>query len=811
MFSAGELCMCFAAVAQKRQWLLAVAATIGLGGALAKADPFYTGADVSLLTFFQQQQALPPAQHPVPTFKDNGVAANGDQIIYDAGANLFRLRIFVNPQTTYSNTNFGAIQSQAYDIALAQQIKADDPAAKLLLDFHYSDTWADPGDQAKPSAWTGATTMSALESDVQTYTTSTLTAFKTAGVMPDMVQLGNENTNGMLFQTGTTGAAAVGGQIFYAGNKYAGTGNKTATQAQENTSWQNFGALLNSAIAGVRAVQGTGPRIPVALSIDSGDMNDQPQSFYAELTSPTLGDVTDFDIEGVDYYPSSNNSNKSFAFLQSNLTALANTNFNANPTNPKKIMVLESDYPYTGTANSGTDPISMWPATPAGQEAEFLAIRNTVMNLPHNDGEGALYWYPEAVFDQNFSINNSGNTALFDSNGNALAALSPTSGAFNVTGTITATWVTNQDADWNTTTNWLGGAIPNGIGAEADLLSTITAAHTLSSSAAITLGSLYLNNTNSYTLTGTGSLTMQVSSGSALIDVLSGSHTINLPLTIASNTTLSIASGASLLITAPITVNSSQSLIPSGTGTVTYQSNITLQSAASITFTSSFHATGLSLTTSSTASIAAHGTNPKSLVQLDQLSFGGSTNAWQGTIDLTNNDLIVHNGNLTNITNQIAEGFNHGSQTGAAGIISSVAVAAGNTTLGVELNNDGNNNPLLSTFDGQSVTTTDVLVKYTYFGDANLDGVINGSDYTLIDNGFNTGLTGWRNGDFNYDGVINGDDYLLIDNAFNTQAAPLLAGATPTNQIAALPEPSMGIVTIMTTAIFLRRRRSQSL
>jgi hypothetical protein len=76
-------------------------------------------------------------------------------------------------------------------------------------------------------------------------------------------------------------------------------------------------------------------------------------------------------------------------------------------------------------------------------------------------------------------------------------------------------------------------------------------------------------------------------------------------------------------------------------------------------------------------------------------------------------------------------------------------------------------------FDGQSVTSTDVLVKYTYYGDANLDGKVDGSDYARIDNGYLTHATGWNNGDFNYDGVINGSDYTLIDNAFNIQGAAI--------------------------------------
>ncbi|HWB52817.1 MAG TPA: glycosyl hydrolase 53 family protein, partial [Tepidisphaeraceae bacterium] len=97
-----------------------------LSAAVASADPdpFYMGTDISLLGYMQQQGMV---------FKNNGVPQPADQILYDAGDNLFRLRLFVNPNTNYSVTG-GAIQTQAYDIALAQQIKANDPDAKFLLD-----------------------------------------------------------------------------------------------------------------------------------------------------------------------------------------------------------------------------------------------------------------------------------------------------------------------------------------------------------------------------------------------------------------------------------------------------------------------------------------------------------------------------------------------------------------------------------------------------------------------------------------------------------------------------------------------------
>ncbi len=137
-------------------------------------------------------------------------------------------------------------------------------------------------------------------------------------------------------------------------------------------------------------------------------------------------------------------------------------------------------------------------------------------------------------------------------------------------------------------------------------------------------------------------------------------------------------------------------------------------------------------------------------------------------------------------------GYNGGLWNGE-GITSSTAANDPThlTALGVILNTNGTaSQAWYSTFDGASVTSTDVLIKYTYYGDTNLDGVIDGSDYSRIDNGYLTHLTGWASGDFNYDGVVNGSDYTLIDNAFNMQGASLAASiaspqAVATAQIAA--------------------------
>jgi hypothetical protein len=222
------------------------------------------------------------------------------------------------------------------------------------------------------------------------------------------------------------------------------------------------------------------------------------------------------------------------------------------------------------------------------------------------------------------------------------------------------------------------------------------------------------------------------------------------------------------------------------------------------------------------------------------LNFGGGLTAWQGKLDLGSNDMIVHGGSIVNITGQIEQGRNSGVSpwTGSNGITSSSATGTPTlTALAVELNSDGSSangglgNPLVASFDGQTVTETDVLVKYTFVGDADLSGTITAADYLLIDSAFNYNSNpanaghleaGWRNGDFNYDSVINGDDYTLIDNAFNSQgtttyaadsAGPAEMIANDTSQIAgagssAVPEPStLGLIGIGALGLLSRHRR----
>jgi hypothetical protein len=159
-------------------------------------------------------------------------------------------------------------------------------------------------------------------------------------------------------------------------------------------------------------------------------------------------------------------------------------------------------------------------------------------------------------------------------------------------------------------------------------------------------------------------------------------------------------------------------------------------------------------------------------------------------LDLGDNDMIsLDTGSYPAISAELATGFNGGNWTGP-GIVASAARTdlTHLSSLGVV------QAPAATTFDNQPISAGEVLVKYTYTGDATLDGRINASDYSRIDYGFLTHLSGWTNGDFNYDGIINGSDYTLIDNAFNNQGASLASELSPAAVAPAPMAPSSAAI-----------------
>ncbi len=256
-----------------------------------------------------------------------------------------------------------------------------------------------------------------------------------------------------------------------------------------------------------------------------------------------------------------------------------------------------------------------------------------------------------------------------------------------------------------------------------------------------------------------------------------------------------------------------------GSQTTVYANDITATGASSIDLSSALTRVSYVQAVTVTGSLAITGAH--NAISVGALSLSGTSGAWSSKLDLGANDLIVRSGNFGQVANQVAQGYNNGSWNAAGGIVSKAAASDPShlTALGVIQNSvDGTptGTVLHSTFDGTPALASDVLVKYTYYGDTTLKGYVDGSDYSRIDNGYLSHLTGWANGDFNYDGVVNGSDYTLIDNAFNTQGASLATEvATSTAQIAglggssAVPEPgTIGLIVIGAAGVLGRRRRS---
>ena len=348
---------------------------------------------------------------------------------------------------------------------------------------------------------------------------------------------------------------------------------------------------------------------------------------------------------------------------------------------------------------------------------------------------------------------------------------------YSIEGPVTPEWNLDDHGDWFTTGNWLG-PVPNAPGAIANFHGKITADRLIYCNSNATVGTLSFDNSHKYLITGLGTLTLQASSGSASISVAQGSHEINLPMTIASNTNVTVAGGATLTIADPVTINSGVNL--SQSGNVIYQSTVHVLSGASASFAGATSIGTLSLGSGAHAELAA---GSGSVLHADQISVSG------GQVDIQDNKLV---------TAMAAGSAKNGVYSGVQGLVQSGAITtsqaaaqAGLTTVAV------------------AVTDQGTVAAYTYAGDANLDGTIDGGDYGIIDNFAQIpGADSYANGDFNYDGVIDGGDYGIIDNNIQAQGAPLLTSGAMAGGVTAVPEPSAcGLALLAAAALFGHRRR----
>ena len=312
-------------------------------------------------------------------------------------------------------------------------------------------------------------------------------------------------------------------------------------------------------------------------------------------------------------------------------------------------------------------------------------------------------------------------------------------------------WTLAAGGNWQTLANW-NASPPNSIGATAYFGSAINSPRTVYTNIPVTVGTVTFDNANTYVLAGSGPLTLQVSTGSAAINVLQGTHKINLPLTFASDTTITVENGATLKISDPVTVNAGKTVTKTGQGTVVYESTVTILSGGSLQM--------MAVAGGATAQ------------QIAAVSLAGNA-----TLDLNDNSLVTSTSEAT-IEALVQRARNDGAWN-KPGITSTTARndAQQNMNLGVISGAEYNSVGGTGTFQGRPYADSDTLVKYTRSGDTNFSGSITADDYLRTDIGFDTQLTGWVNGDFDYSGSVNFKDYVLLDIAYNLQNGTLASAA----------------------------------
>ena len=228
------------------------------------------GADISF---------LPELEARGIKFYDKGIQKDAIEILKDHGFNYIRLRLFVNPSGDSGYSRGKGFCDLQHTLQMAKRIKKS--GLKFLLDLHYSDTWADPGKQYKPSAWKGLD-FPRLSDTIYEYTKQVLSVLKAQGTLPDMVQTGNEINHGIVWPEGNIQHP------------------------------DSLAILLKAAIAAAKEID---PSVTIMLHIALGGQNDESEFFLDNMISRNVS----FDVIGESYYPKWHGTLQD---LESNLSTL---------------------------------------------------------------------------------------------------------------------------------------------------------------------------------------------------------------------------------------------------------------------------------------------------------------------------------------------------------------------------------------------------------------------------------------------------------------------------------------------------------
>lgn len=332
---------------------------------MLSSTPMYRGADASFVPQYRSVKAQ---------FSDAGKQGDALEIMARRGVNLLRLRLWNEPKEGWCDL--------AQTIAMAKDAKR--LGMKVLLDFHYSDDWADPQHQVTPRAWQGLDA-DGLARKIEQFTLDSLRAMAKEGVPPAAVQIGNEVRDGMCWPVG---------------------------QISKN----GYGPFCNLLKAGIRAARKFDPKMPVMVHYDQGGSWAKSEPFYRAIQQQGVS----YDWIGLSYYPWWHGS---LDGLRKNLTKL-NAEFS------KPIMIVECAYPWTLKWNDDTGNFvgetkqlePGYPATPEGQAMFLAAVRGALARLPKDRNLGVCWWAPEYIAVPEVPTPYE-NLTLFDFEGRALPGL----------------------------------------------------------------------------------------------------------------------------------------------------------------------------------------------------------------------------------------------------------------------------------------------------------------------------------------------------------------------------------------------------
>ncbi|RZJ31801.1 MAG: arabinogalactan endo-1,4-beta-galactosidase [Flavobacterium sp.] len=286
---------------------------------------FAKGADVSWLL---QMEA-----DGYKFYDTDGKPADCLQLLKDRGMDAVRLRVFVNPSYDKQSGHCSK------DETVAMAVRAKKMGMRVMIDFHYSDSWADPAKQFKPKAWENHS-FPELLNDVYKHTFDVLSAIKKAGVTPEWVQIGNEIPGGMLWPDGST------------------------------NNWSQLGQLLTKGYDAAKAVD---KNIKVIVHVDEGNNRKKFRKFFDNVTAQKVK----YDVIGLSYYPFwiKSDYKDNIGDLSQNLKDLA-SRYN------KEVMVVEVG----GESDKVQNTHDM-----------LAAVIKAVKEVPNQKGLGVFYWEPEGA------------------------------------------------------------------------------------------------------------------------------------------------------------------------------------------------------------------------------------------------------------------------------------------------------------------------------------------------------------------------------------------------------------------------------